>query len=214
MNFSAGVKFVTRDPVNNDRTPTATSTSLLMRAKADDQSAWEILVELYSPLIYKWCLQSGYQSSDAADIGQEVFQAVARGLHSFHHDKAGDTFRGWLRTITRNKIRDHARAKINQPVSIGGSDAYQHILQVPLEEHAKEVSEEKKILYDKAISLLRGEFSDLHWKAFEMTAINEHQPIDVAEKLGMTTNNVRLIKSRVLRRLREQFADVIGSDPL
>src|SRR5262245_31027019 len=56
----------------------ATSSGLLERVKAQDQAAWERLVSLYSPLLYRWCRQAGLQAEDARDIGQEVFTAVAR----------------------------------------------------------------------------------------------------------------------------------------
>jgi RNA polymerase sigma-70 factor (ECF subfamily) len=82
---------------------------LLREIKAQSPIAWKRLVGLYSRLIYRWCRQAGLQPADAADVGQEVFRAVARKISDYRHDRSGDTFRGWLRTITRNKIRDWAR---------------------------------------------------------------------------------------------------------
>jgi RNA polymerase sigma-70 factor (ECF subfamily) len=49
------------------------------------------------------------QAADAADLGREVFLAVAKGIASFRRDKPGDSFRGWLFGITRNKVVDHWR---------------------------------------------------------------------------------------------------------
>src|SRR5437764_1344254 len=99
---------------------TDTPLSLLLRLKRDEQPAWERLVKLYTPLVYRWCRQHGVQAADAADVGQEVFQAVARRIHDFRRERPGDSFRGWLRTITRNKVRDYYRSHPSELAAVGG----------------------------------------------------------------------------------------------
>src|SRR5437867_2680850 len=89
-------KIVTDSSVKPNRGDDSTSLSLLARVRAHDQAAWERLVGLYGPLVYGWCLRAGLRKEDAADIGQEVFAAVARKIQSFRHDRQGDSFRGWL----------------------------------------------------------------------------------------------------------------------
>src|SRR5262249_48830287 len=97
-----------KDPgVLGDSKGSATSLTLLERVRRRDQAAWERLVSLYTPLVYHWCLRHGLQPADAEEVSQEVFLAVARGIGDFRHDREGDSFRGWLRTITRNKVCDH-----------------------------------------------------------------------------------------------------------
>src|SRR5436305_826523 len=107
-----------------------TSLSLLARAQASQAGAWERLVELYGPLVCHWCRQCRLPDADIADVFQEVFQSVAVNLGRFHRNEAGDTFRGWLRTITRNKIRDHFRNCQDRPAAVGGSEIHQQLLQV------------------------------------------------------------------------------------
>ena len=75
------------DSVNNSsrsgrETPTATSTSLLQRMQCGDVEAWQRLVDLYAPLIYYWCHQSGLRDEDAGDVVQEVFKSVVTSLTS------------------------------------------------------------------------------------------------------------------------------------
>src|SRR5215207_5403568 len=98
--------------------PDATSPSLLLRVQSDQPGAWERLVDLYAPLVYHWCRRARLGPEDTADVFQEVFRAVARTIATFHRDRTGDTFRGWLRTITRNKIRDHFRRLEEQPRAV------------------------------------------------------------------------------------------------
>src|SRR5437763_11958272 len=84
-----------------------TSSSLLDRIKANDATGWDRLVALYAPLVFHWCRTWHLQDQDAADVLQEVFQAVATHVNGFRREKEGDSFRGWLRTIAHNKVRDH-----------------------------------------------------------------------------------------------------------
>ena len=87
-----------------------TRSSLLIRIRDHhDNTAWSEFVEIYAPLIHRFGIRRGLQDADAADIGQEVFRTVATRIGSFQHGRSGDTFRGWLRTITRNKVGDFLR---------------------------------------------------------------------------------------------------------
>src|SRR4051812_26178360 len=88
-----------------------TSTTLLIRVKAKDQEAWRRLVHLYSPLVHRWCRRCGLQEADTADVAQDVFRTVAESIDGFHHDQSGDSFRGWLRAVTRTRLLDFLRRK-------------------------------------------------------------------------------------------------------
>jgi RNA polymerase sigma factor (sigma-70 family) len=122
---------VTDANVNQGGEAGTTSLSLLERARARDQAAWSRLVDLYGPLLHRWCLGAGLQPADAADVTQEVFAVVARSIDGFRHDRPGDTFRGWLYSITRNKIRDRLRK--GEPAGAGGSDAQRRLASVSAE---------------------------------------------------------------------------------
>src|SRR5262249_40091181 len=113
------------------RSSTATARSLLERARDRDPAAWERMVALYAPLVFHWCRAWGLREQDAADVFQDVFQAVAAHLAAFRRDRSGDTFRGWLRTITRNKVNDHFRRRERDPAGVGGSEARDLLAQVP-----------------------------------------------------------------------------------
>ncbi len=94
---------------NASSRPDAVSTGLIRRLKMHDDEAWQRLLDLYVPLVFSWCRRAGLQSEDAADVVQEVFRAVAHAIAGFKYTRTTDTFRGWLRTITKNKINDHFR---------------------------------------------------------------------------------------------------------
>src|ERR1700733_5475411 len=106
-----GTMNTTRDSTGSDGAlpSSATSRSLLARVQADEPQAWERLVHIYAPLVLHWCRRHGLQDQDLADVFQDVFQAVVTHVSRFRKERADDTFRGWLRRITQNKLRDHYR---------------------------------------------------------------------------------------------------------
>jgi RNA polymerase sigma-70 factor (ECF subfamily) len=64
-----------------------TSLSLLDRVKADDQQAWQRLVDLYTPLVCHWCARWQVTGADADDVVQDVFLAVAAGIEKFQRPR-------------------------------------------------------------------------------------------------------------------------------
>jgi RNA polymerase sigma-70 factor (ECF subfamily) len=188
----------------------STSRSLICRLKAADPEAWRRLVDLYGPLVYSWCRQARMQPADAADVLQEVFRAVAGKIGEFRHDRPGDTFRGWLRVIARNKIRDHYRSREGQLEAAGGSDAYRRFLE--LSDDASE-SDHSRValsgLFHQGLAQIQAEFEARTWQAFWEVTVRERPAPEVAQQLGMTPAAVRQAKSRVLRRLRQQLGDLM-----
>src|SRR5262245_58913611 len=108
-----------------------TSSSLLDRVKADEAGAWDRLVVLYAPLLYHWCRRWKLQDEDLADVFQEVFKTLVVHLAEFRRDREGATFRGWLFTITRNKVLDHFRRRNRDAEAGGGTEAGNRLAQVP-----------------------------------------------------------------------------------
>jgi RNA polymerase sigma-70 factor, ECF subfamily len=191
-------------------TERTTSLTLLQRARARDQTAWGRLLDLYKPLVHYWCQQWGVRGADADDIQQEVFQAVAAGLADFSHDRAGATFRGWLRGITRHKLLDYFRREGSRPVAHGGTDAQLLLGQIPNPDTPLPDAPAAVLLglYHRALQLLQTDFEQHTWQAFWRTAVDGVPVAEIAAELAMTPAAVRKAKSRVLRRLREEIGDV------
>jgi len=207
------------DPDNPDTQvpstgPSSTSSSLLRRVKQQDPDAWRRLVKLYGPVVYLWSRQAGLQPDDAADVIQEVFAAVVGRVETFRHERPGDSFRGWLWTITRNKIRDHFRRRRAQIQPQGGTDAQQQLLQVPElpEPSEDDCAEAGSQVTQGALEFIRAEFEDRTWQAFVLTAVDRRPAAEVAGELGMTLQAVYQARYRVLRRIRRELDDLGISD--
>lgn len=147
--------------------------------------------------------------ADVEDVSQEVFAAAAAGLAGFRRDRPGDTFRGWLRGIARNQVRLHFR-RARGPAAEGGTDARGELLQAadPVADPGEEESAEIGEVYRRAVELVRGEFEGRTWQAFWLTAVECRPPAAVESELGMSPAAVRQARSRVLRRIKQELAEV------
>jgi RNA polymerase sigma-70 factor (ECF subfamily) len=172
------------------------------------------MVRLYSPLVYSWCARAGVRGADADDVVQEVFQAASTHLASFRRDREGDTFRGWLRGITRNVALMHFRRGARQPRAIGGTDSLLQFHEVTdrgthVNDDDDDAGAEADELHRRALELVRGEFEERTWQMFWRTAVEGRSPVDLAAELGVTPATVRKAKSRVLHRLKQEFGELI-----
>jgi len=188
-----------------------TSTTLLIRVKAKDQEAWRRLVQLYTPLVHHWCRRSGLQEADTADVSQDVFRTVAESIDGFHHDREGDSFRGWLRRVTYTRMLDFARRKARSANGIGGSEAQARMLalQDDPEDASSTDEDDRAILVRQVVDMVLGHCKEENRQAFLRVVVGGQHPVDVARDLRMTSNAVYLAKSHILRRIREEFAALV-----
>lgn len=187
--------------------PSTISTSLLSGVRRHDGEAWRRLVKLYGPLVYRWCREAGLQPHNAEDVVQEVFCAILGGISTFRREKLCDTFRGWLRTVTNNKIRDAARRLSHQPLVPGGIESLDLLAAaVPDPPSSCESSVANDLgLLARALESIRGDFSSTTWQAFYRSALQGHSAREIGEDLKLTPKAVRQAKYRVLVRLREEL---------
>src|SRR5262249_28898215 len=139
-------------------------------------------------------------------------------IGAFHKDRPGDTFRHWLRAITRNKVRDHFRRSARQAQAAGGTDAQIHFSQLaapatdPEEADAVDAHDEEgevRQLLQGAVEQIRGQVHPQTWQAFWKVVVEGKTPEEVGEELSMRPGTVRVAKSRVLSRLRAELGELV-----
>lgn len=187
------------------------SSSLIHGLKSRDGDAWTRMVDLYFPLVYDWCRRGGLPADEIRDVIQDVFRAVASGVDRFRADRPDDTFRGWLKGITRHKVQDFWRRSPAEGRPAGGTDAQQQLLAVaihePLDSSESDASDRAQLV-SRALNLISVEFETVTWQAFWRTTVDAEVPADVATDLNVTVNAVYKAKSRIIRRLREVLGDL------
>ena len=72
-----------------------------------NSAAWEEFVDLYTPLVYRYCLSRGVHRNDVADVTQDTMRAVAGAIEKFDYDPAKRRFRSWLFRVTYSKLARH-----------------------------------------------------------------------------------------------------------
>jgi RNA polymerase sigma factor (sigma-70 family) len=183
-----------------------TRASLLLRIRdSRDEQAWRQFVEIYAPLVDHYGRKCGLQAADAADLAQEVLQVVARVVNRFEYDPRRGSFRGWLFTVTRNKLRKLLARDRRAARGTGDSNVRELIEQQPGAdgEEAEWNQEYQRRLFSWAAGQIRDNFRDSTWRAFWETAVEDRPARLVAEELGMTVGAVYIARSRVLARLRQ-----------
>jgi RNA polymerase sigma-70 factor (ECF subfamily) len=188
-----------------------TSPSLLGRVRDHDAEAWTRLAALVGPLITSWCAGWGLHSTAADDVQQEVFQVMANDLETFRQDDPGESFRPWLQSIARRLAQTRGRPHDRRAEGPDGITARLRRVAVAVKEPDPVDSLlEVKQLHHRALELIRGEFDDRTWRAFRACGVEGRPPADIAVELTMTPAGVRKAKSRVLRRLKEEFGELLG----
>ena len=193
----------------------STSASMLERAKRNDQDAWRILVELYAGIVYTRCRkQWNLAAAEAENVGQEVFTAVARKLKDFQRQRHG-SFRKWLRTITDNKCKNYL-AVLPPTIALGGSAAKSIIentcAPAPAGDDRDSEMSEKAVVMRQALKAIGSEFSDRDLKIFWSILVDERIRQDVAAEWQVSDNVVYLACSRIKKRLREIYHELLDDE--
>lgn len=185
----------------------STSVSLLRRLRQpDQQAAWRRFVELYAPLIFHWGRGQGLSTADASDLVQEVMTVLLAKLPEFEYDPQR-RFRGWLRTVTVNKARDLRRRQSARPAAsledasppaapANGVDLFAE-------------AEYRNFLVNRALITMKAEFPEHTWQACWKVVVEGQSAAQAARELGITENAIYVAKCRVLRRLREELAELM-----
>lgn len=197
-----------------EQPPTRPSLLVRLRDHRDNQ-AWGEFVELYAPLIYAYARKRGLQDADAADLTQTVLRQVAVHVDRLEYDPRRGSFRGWLFTIVRNRLRNFQE----QPRHLyqGSGDPHvQQLLELQTtdepEERAQWEREYHLGLLAWAADQVRPRVQEATWQAFWQTAVEGKSGKEVAQALGLTSAAVYLAKSRVMARLRAVIHEAQGDE--
>lgn len=188
-----------------------TRASLLVQIRdGANQGAWQEFLRLYGPVVYGFARRRGLQDADAADLLQDVMRSVASTIGRLDYDRNRGTFRGWLFTVTRNKVFNFLSAKRGRPQGAGGTTPNRMLQSHPDASDGSEVweAEYQRRLAAIAMERVRNEFQESTWRAFWLVAVDGLPAAEVARQLGLSSGAVYVAKSRVLARLKEEVQTI------
>lgn len=195
--------------------PPETRASLILRLPDEqDVAAWDEVVAVYGPLVYRLARRRGLQPADADDLVQEVLAAVSRSIEQWLQNPNRGRFRAWLFCIVRNTAINFLTRPKHKPLATGGSDAAVALENCPAAlptDDGFDVTYRRE-LFRLAARQVRKAVTENTWQAFWQTTMGDHSVSKVAEKLNMTTGSVYIARSRVMARLRELVRELEGRD--
>ena len=163
---------------------------LLDAAATGDDQAFGQLVERLAPRLWRHLVAHGATAADADDLVQETFVRVDRHRARYDRRWAPTT---WIWTIARNLAVNLAtRRKPTMPLSI----------EMPAAEPPPEATHEPGMIWSQARAALDPRSYTALWLRYG----EDRGDDEVAEALGTTPGNVRVL----LHRARKRLAEVIG----
>ena len=195
--------------------PPTTSLTLLARIRSGDDAGWRRLVDIYGPFLLGRLKRRGLSEPDAEDVLQDVFATVARKIADFRRDQPGDSFLRWLQTITSSRLLDFLRRRQRSVSAIGGTS-----LNAQLEQFADPLANEdwstdmqaQQTVLARILEVLKSEFHENTWRSFWLFAIDGKTTDDISRELGMSGGAIRQARSKVRKRLAEEFRELIEAD--
>lgn len=165
---------------------------LLRLAKAGDRDAFGALVELYQKRVYHQALRLTNSPEDAADVTQEVFFKVWRGLPRFQGDSS---FATWLYRLTDNATIDLLRreSKRRGDVPLDGLPFDGGLTTDPAPS-PQEALEGREL--QRAVARGLEQLSAEHRQVLVLRELNGLSYDQIAEVLGLSVGTV---KSRIAR---------------
>jgi len=197
---------------------TPTRASLLERLKdIGDQASWNAFYEIYYDLIFSVARRAGLNETEAAEVVQNTLISVVKKMPGFTYDPAKDSFRGWLLTVTRWRVRDQLAKRYRQAGARHRSSPERQAEQdtrtatidrVPdpagpgLEGIWEEEWESQ--LLNAALARIKRRVKPRHYQIYHLHVVRGQSARDVARTLGVNAAQIYLAKHRVAKLLKKE----------
>ena len=175
-------------------------------ADGDDAAEWAKFAELYEPVIRLYIAQSGAVSAaDADDIVQDIFIRLVEVLRTGGYKREKGRFRSYLAAMVRRLLIDRYRRELARPDTADG---------VPpaIADDLPAKTPDPAAIVDMRLALARHDAAVEHVlnhtmlekrtvAAYREYALEGQSAAEVAERHGMTVNNLRQLKHRLDRMI-------------
>jgi RNA polymerase sigma factor (sigma-70 family) len=186
--------------------PPSTRATLLVRLRQNrDTEAWTTFIDLYTPLVYRFCRSRGLQDADARDITQQVLAIVHKSIGKFEYDRARGRFRNWMGAVTAHEIARHLHKERRggRGVGDGWGDDIAALTSAAVD--PAWVEEFNSYIFQRALARIQPEFDAAVWQAFGLTWLHDVKPRDAAEQIGKPSAWVYKARYKVIERLRKEL---------
>jgi len=191
-----------------------TRRSLLSRLRdCDDQESWRDFFNTYWRLIYEVALKAKLSEAEAQEAVQETVISVAKQMPGFRYDPARGKFKGWLLQITRRRIADLVRKRMQvrgasggHPVETLNLEQIESVLDpAGCELEAIWAQEWEKHLFNAATANIKKQVKPEHYQLFDLYVVQQWSVRKITQTLGVSAGWVYLAKHRVSRLLKKEI---------
>lgn len=175
-----------------------------------DQAAWDEFVRHYGVRIIHWCERWGLQAADVEDVSQQILLKLSRRMRTFEYDPS-QSFRAWLKTITRNALLDFESDRDRAPTN--GTTESLLTIEARTDLESQLEAEFDRELLEEALRRVKARVAPHTWEAFRLTALDQLDAAEVARRLNMSVGAVYQARSGVVKRLQEERAHLECGSP-
>jgi len=198
--------------------PLRTRASLLERLKdLDDHASWREFYESYYHLIYSVARRSGLSEQEAEEAVQETLISVARKMPGFTYDPARDSFKGWLLTVTRWRVRDQwqkrRKATLLQGQDSAAGEPRTEEVPDPAGSALEAIWEDEweKHLLRAALARVKRQVAPQQYEIYYLYVVLGQPVADVKNALGVSAAQIYLAKHRVGACLKKSLKQLRAS---
>lgn len=191
--------------------------TLAARAAGGDEAAFEEIVTRYQARVFRLARRLTGSEDDAADVLQETFLQVYRGLAGFRGESRFGT---WLYRVATNAALMLRRARSRRPAEsleafLPRFDAAGVHAATPAELQVAAQADlliDRQVLAQKALAGIE-RLPDLYREAFVLRDLEEMTTDEVARILDLEPAAVRQRVHRARLMLRGYLSDLVGVKP-
>jgi RNA polymerase sigma-70 factor (ECF subfamily) len=195
--------------------PIPTRASLLQRLKdLGDQSSWDEFYEIYHDLIFSVARRAGLGEQEAREVVQDTLISVARKMPGFTYDPAKDSFKGWLLTVTRWRIRDQFAKRVapdRRESAASHDEEEQRTATIdgipdPTGSALAAIWQEEweTRLMQTALARIRRQVRPQYYQIYHLHVVLGQSAREVAQALGVNATQIYLAKHRVANLLKKE----------
>jgi RNA polymerase sigma-70 factor (ECF subfamily) len=185
-----------------------TRPSLLLRIRDPrDAAAWEVFDSIYRPMLRRYALSRGLLDAEAEDIAQQCLTEVLRRIGDFEYDAAKGRFKGWLKTMVANRVRNLWRDRRERQADTAVFERDASPEPSPDESFEKLWMQEHLWHCFRAV---QAQVDETTWRAFEQYVLRQRTIDEVCRELNLKAQNVYTIKWRLTERVAAMMKELLG----
>jgi RNA polymerase sigma factor (sigma-70 family) len=188
------------------RTLVARAAGAFAAFQAGDRFAFDTLVEVVTPLMWRTTRGAGLDPTTSEDVIQGVWLALLRSADSVRDPQ---TIVKWVLTATRReawRISRRTRTDDRRSVAVFGVDA-EEVMDLPA---AREPGPEERVIADDRQRVLWGHVQELPERCRQLLSViayaDKPDYASLAEALGMPVGSIGPTRGRCLAKLRDSLA--------